>query len=57
MNKKELQFVEAVLTRCTPLDSKVAHALALVRKDLSAYEARRGQLQEQYEFDSRDFPW
>jgi hypothetical protein len=54
MNKKELQFVEAVLRRCTPLDSKVAHALALVRKDITAYEARKGQLRESYDADLRD---
>ena len=54
MNKKELQFVEQVLKRCTPLDSKVSHALALVPKDITAYEARKGQLRESYEYDSRD---
>ena len=54
MNKKELQFVEQVLRRCTPLDSKIAHALALVRKDITAYEARKGQLRESYEADLRD---
>jgi hypothetical protein len=54
MNKKELQFLEQVLVRCTPLDSKIAKALALVRKDLACYEARKGQLRESYEHDLRD---
>jgi hypothetical protein len=54
MNKKELQYLEQVLTRCTPLDSKLAKALALVRKDIAAYEARRGQLRDQYDADLRD---
>jgi hypothetical protein len=54
MNKKELQYLEQVLTRCTPLDSKLARALALVRKDLAAYEARKGQLRESYDADLRD---
>jgi hypothetical protein len=54
MTIKELQFIEQVLVRCTPLDSKIAKALALVRKDLACYEARKGQLRESYEHDLRD---
>lgn len=54
MNKKELQYLEQVLVRCTPLDSKIAKALALVRKDLACYEARKGQLRESYEADLND---
>lgn len=51
MNKKELQYLEQVLLRCTPLDSK---ALAMVRKDIACYEARKGQLRDSYEHDLRD---
>lgn len=54
MNKKELQFIEQVLVRCTPFDSKLAKAVALVRKDLACYEARKGQLRENYDADLRD---
>jgi hypothetical protein len=54
MNKKELQFVELILSRCKPCDTKIAKALALVRKDLACYDARKGQLRESYEHDSFD---
>ena len=49
MTVKELQVVERLLLRCQPQDAHVAQALALVRKDLAAYEARKGQLREMYE--------
>lgn len=55
MNRKELQYIETVLTHIKDPDGKVAKALALVRKDLAAYEARRGQLREIYDLDGLDW--
>jgi hypothetical protein len=54
MTKADLQYLEAVLSRCKPLDSKIAKALALVRKDIACYDARKGQLRESYEADLQD---
>ncbi len=51
MNRSELQYLEKLLERVKDSDGKVAKALALVRKDIAAYEARKGQLRESYEVD------
>ena len=55
MTRRELQHVEEGVTRITNQDGHVAHALAMVRKDLAAYDARRGQLRDQYDYDAS--PW
>lgn len=57
MNKQELQFIEKLLERVKDPDGNVAKALAYVRKDLAAYEARRGQLREEYEVDPFGSPY
>lgn len=54
MNRKELEYVEQILVRVKEQDGKVARALALVRKDIASYQARRGQLRESYEADLHD---
>jgi hypothetical protein len=54
MNRKELEYIEQILSRVKDQDDKVARALALVRKDIACYQARRGQLRESYEADLHD---
>jgi hypothetical protein len=49
MTKKQLEFVRDLLQRIKPQDEQVQKALAYVNVDIKQYEARRGQLREQYE--------
>lgn len=53
MTKKELKIVRSVLERVKPLDGHVSQALALIAKDIAAYDARKGQLLDQYDYDDR----
>ena len=52
MTKKELQYLLKLLSRIKPQDEHVAKAIAFVEKDLAIYDARRGQLMDQYEVDA-----
>jgi len=54
MNKRELQHVALILSRIKDPDGKVKRALALVRKDIASYDARKGQLRESYDADLHD---
>lgn len=47
----ELKFLAKLLARVKPQDEQVAKARAYVEKDLAQYEARKGQLLEQYDAD------
>lgn len=53
MTKKELLYVSKVLNRIKPLDEHIMKAIKYIEKDLASYEAMRGQLKDQYEYDSR----
>lgn len=53
MTKKELQFIMSILNRIKPIDEQVDKAIAYVNKDLAQYNARKGQLKDQYEPDYR----
>jgi hypothetical protein len=55
MTKKELLYIMSLLTRIKPQDEHVRKALAYCQKDIAQYDARRGQLKDQYEVDS--FGW
>jgi hypothetical protein len=49
MTKKELEYVKNILTKITPKDQHVEKAIAFVEKDIKIYEARKGQLRDNYE--------
>lgn len=51
MTKRELEYVLKLLGRIKDTDPHVAKAVAYLKKDLAQYEARRGQLREQYDTD------
>jgi len=55
MTKQETEYVHKVLTRIKDPDEHVAKALAFVHKDLANFDARRGQLKDQYEYDRGDW--
>lgn len=52
MTKRELQFIGDLLYKIKDPDEQVAKAISYVNKDLAQYEARKGQLKDQYEYDS-----
>lgn len=56
MTRTELQYVRKVLERVKDPDGYVAKAVALVDKDLANYDARRGQMRDNYDLDS-SYPW
>ncbi len=49
MTRKELEYVRTMLERIKDKDQFVAKAIAFIDKDIAIYNARRGQLREQYE--------
>ena len=51
MTKKELQYVGKILERIKNKDEHIMKAIKYVEKDLAQYEARRGQLKDQYEVE------
>lgn len=53
MTAKDLQHILKILTRVKPQDGHVLQAIASVEKKLAEYDARRGQLADQYEYDNR----
>lgn len=55
MTKNELQFVMKVLDKIKDPDEYVKKARAYVHKDIAVYEARRGQMKEQYDYDLGDW--
>ena len=56
MTRKDLEYLQKILKRIKDPDGHIAKALAMVNRDLVVYDARRGQLQEQYVYDDRG-PW
>lgn len=52
MTKIELEYVRKILSLIKDPDQHIAKALAYVDKDLAQFDARRGQLREQYEYDN-----
>jgi len=51
MTKKETQYVKKVLEHIKNSDEHVAKAISYLNRDLAQYDARRGQLKDQYEYD------
>ena len=54
MTRRELSYLKKLLERVQPQDAHVAKALALVNKDLAAYDARVGQLRDTYDLNDLD---
>lgn len=55
MTNKELLYVALVLSKITNPDERIKRAQALVDKDLATYAARKGQLMDQYEYDTKNW--
>lgn len=55
MTRKELEDVLKVLGRIKEPDSHVLKAIFIINKNIEEFNARKGQLKEQYEIDSG--PW
>lgn len=55
MTRKELEDVLKVLGRIKEPDEFIARAISYINKDLAHYNARKGQLKEQYEYDNRPY--
>lgn len=53
MTRKELEYIVKILNRIKDPDEHIAKALSYLNKDIANYNARRGQLKEQYESDLR----
>jgi hypothetical protein len=53
MTKKELEYIQKILMRTYPKDVHLEKALAYISKDIAQYNARKGQLTEQYKHDIR----
>lgn len=53
MTKEQLAYVKKVLERIKAPDAHIQKAISYVDKDIAEYEARKGQLSEQYETDFR----
>jgi hypothetical protein len=51
MTRKELMFVLTILGKIKDPDDHIAKAIAYIGKDLAQYDARKGQLKEQYEVE------
>lgn len=51
MTKQELRYVAELLKRIKGPDEHVQKAIAYVNKDLASYEARKGQMKNQYDYD------
>ena len=56
MTREELNYVAKILMRIKDPDEHVAKAIAYINKDLAQYNARRGQLKDNYDYD-RYRPW
>jgi len=55
MTKEQLLYVRKILSIITPQDEHVRKAVAYVEKDIAQFDARRGQMKEQYEADTRGY--
>lgn len=55
MTREQLNYLLKVLNRIKEPDEHIAKAIAYINKDLAEYDARRGQLREQYSVS--DFPY
>ncbi len=55
MTRRELDYVLKILEHIKDPDVHVQKAIAFVKKDIATYDARRGQLRDQYEENS--FGW
>lgn len=53
MTKKELQRVLRVLGKIKNPDDDVRLAIIDVKKNIDSYEACKGQIKDQYEYESR----
>jgi hypothetical protein len=53
MTKEETKNVLKVLERIKDPDANVAAAIAIVNKQLAYFNKQKGQLKQQYEYDSR----
>lgn len=51
MTKKELLYIKKILELIKDKDNHIALALSYVNKNLTQYESRKGQLQDNYEPD------
>lgn len=52
MTRVELDYVLKILNHIKDPDEHVEKAKAFINKDIASYEARRGQLKDQYEVDT-----
>ena len=55
MTRKELEHVKKILERIKDPDEHVTLAMAYVDKDIKQYDARKGQLKNQYESEYPSF--
>lgn len=56
MTRKELDYIKTILEHIKDSDGHIAKVIAYVNKDIAQYEARRGQLKDEYDLvDGR--PW
>ncbi len=53
MTRKEAEVVLKVLQRIKQQDDHVLLAVIIVKKQLKQFDDRRGQLRDQYDYDSR----
>lgn len=52
MTIRELKYILKVLEHINPQDEHIKKAIAFVCKDLAIYDARKGQLRDNYESDN-----
>jgi len=55
MTKQQLIYVREIINKIKEPDEHVAKAIAYINKDLAEYAARRGQLKDQYDYDSTSY--
>lgn len=51
MKKSELEYLLKILERIKNGDEHVEKAKAYVKKDIAIYDARRGQMKDNYDYD------
>lgn len=53
MTRKELEHIKKVLEHITNPDGNVIKAIAYIEKNIKIYDSCKGQIKENYDYDSR----
>jgi len=55
MTRRDLQYLLKLLEKVKPRDEHVEKAIAIVDRDLANYNARKGQMKDNYDYDNSFF--